>query len=116
MSERRTPSRSPTDVGGEYAALDAGAVWPLLALALFVAALGARFLVDLVPGEALPWPYRLLLPGLIAPAASLLGLLCAWRGLKHETGAALARLALFLNGVALCLSLLAIAAFFLILP
>lgn len=100
----------------EYAVLDLGNVWPLLGLVCFLGALGARFLVELVPRDLLGWPWRLLLPGLSVPVLSLLGLIFGLVGLRRAEGRGLAKVAVLVNAVGLVVGLLAIWVFFAILP
>jgi hypothetical protein len=98
---------------GEYAALDAPDAWHVASLALFAAALGARYLVRLLPAAPLP---RTLLPGLAVLLFASLGLLCGFLGLRSPRGRGMAKIGVFLNATALVLGLLATAAFFYILP
>jgi hypothetical protein len=101
--------------GDEYAALDTRTLWPVASLLCFVVALAARPLAGMVPRELLGYPWRVLLPALAVPAASLVGLLCGLWGLGGETGRGLARLGILVNAVGLVLGALAILAFFYIL-
>lgn len=98
---------------GEYAALDAPDAWHVASLACFAAALGARFLVRLLP--VAPFP-RTLMPGLAVLLFASIGLLCGWLGMRSPRGRGMAKIGLFLNATALVLGLLATAAFFYILP
>ncbi|HSG39479.1 MAG TPA: hypothetical protein VLE27_07550 [Thermoanaerobaculia bacterium] len=98
---------------GEYAALDAPDAWHVISLAFFTAALGARYLVRLLP--AAPFP-RTLLPGLAVLLFATLGLLCGFLGMRNPRGRGVAKIGVFLNATALLLGLLATAAFFYILP
>lgn len=111
---RRDPP--PEFFDDEYAALELGAGLPVLSLACFGAALGARFLVSLLPVEVLGYPWRILLPALAVPALSALGLLLALLGLRNRKTHGLARVGVFVNTVALVLSGLFAWAFFYILP
>ena len=101
----------------EYAVVQAGGGCGLVSLAFFGLALGSRFLVDLVPDEWFPsrW-WRLLAPGIAVPLLAGIGLLAGLGGLRSERARSFSRVGVFLNIVALALSLLAIAAFFWILP
>lgn len=104
--------------GGEYAALDLPDRWPLVSLALFLAALAARYLVKLVPAAYLaylPVP-RAVATALAVPALAALGLLAGLIGARTSPGSGIARTGIFLNAVVLALSGLAIWAFFRILP
>jgi hypothetical protein len=98
---------------GEYGALNAPDAWHVASLACFAAALGARFLVRLLP--VAPFP-RTLMPGLAVLFFAGIGLLCAWLGLRSPRGRGMAKVGMFLNATALVLGLLATAAFFYILP
>jgi hypothetical protein len=109
------PERPQAGAGDEYEGIGAFAVLPLLSLACFAAALGARYLVGFLPAELRPLP-RPFLSALASPAFALLGLLLALPGLRSRTGRGLARLALWLNGVALVFGALLVAAFFYIYP
>ena len=99
----------------EYEGISGYPLAPLLSLACFVAALGSRYLVGVLPPEwrVLPRPF---LSALAAPALSLVGLLLALAGMRSAAGRGVARLGLAVNGVVLVLSLLLIAAFFVIYP
>ena len=99
----------------EYAALDVSTGWPVLSLACFVGALGARFLVRLIPSEVVGWPWRLVLPTFGVLGLSLLGLVFGLLGLRRIEHRGLARVGILLNAVGLLLGALAVAAFFWIL-
>lgn len=106
----------PELLDDEYAALRLGAGLPVLSLACFAAALGARFLVSFLPLELLGYPWRVLLPALAVPALAALGLLLGLAGLRSPDTRGLARIGVFVNAVALVLSGLFAWAFFYILP
>jgi hypothetical protein len=99
----------------EYAALDVSTGWPVLSLVCFLGALGARFLVGLVPREVVGWPWRLVLPVLGVLGLSFLGLVFGLLGLRRVEHRGLARAGILLNAVGLVLGVLAVAAFFWIL-
>jgi hypothetical protein len=107
------PVDPPTD--DEYAALDVSTGWPVLSLVCFLGALGARFLVRLVPGGVVGWPWRLVLPVLGVLGLSFLGLVFGLLGLRRVEHRGLARAGILLNAVGLVLGVLAVAAFFWIL-
>lgn len=107
---------APELLDDEYAALELGAGLPVLSLACFAAALGARFLVGLLPVDALGYPWRILLPALAVPALAALGLVFGWAGLRDRDTRGLARVGVFVNAVTLVLSGLFAWAFFYILP
>ncbi len=98
----------------EYEGISSFPLAPLLAFACFAAALGSRYLVGFVPPDLRPLP-RPFLSALVTPAFALVGVLLALAGMR-STARGSARLALALNGIVLGLSLLAIAAFFVIYP
>lgn len=100
---------------GEYGAVTLPGSWPVLSFVFFVAALAARVLVGLVPRELRPPLPRPLLAVLAVLVFSALGLLFGLLGRRNPQTAGTARIAIFLNAVALVLSLLATLAFFVIL-
>jgi hypothetical protein len=108
---RPTPALADDD---EYGTVDVHGSLHLLSLGLFAAALGARFWVALVPADLRPLPMHLL-SALAVPALAGLGLLAGMAALRAPRGREIARLAVFLNAVALILGALSIAAFFYIL-
>lgn len=112
--DRRT-SRLETSISwpdDEYATLDVVALWPVLSLLCFVAALTSRFWVGWLP---LRWGLRALLSGLAVPALSLLGLLLALPGLRHPRSRGLTKVALLVNSVGVVLGGLVVWVFFFIL-
>lgn len=100
---------------GEYAVLRLPDAWHVLSLTLFLAAVGARFLVALLPPELHPMP-KPILSAFTVPALASLGLLAAVVGLRRPESRGAAKIGLLLNGIVLLLSALALAAFFYILP
>lgn len=98
---------------GEYGAVTLPGSWPVLSFVFFVAALAARALVGLVPRELRPLP-RPQLAVLAVLVFAALGLLFGLLGRRNPQTAGTARIAIFLNAVALVLSLLATLAFFVI--
>ena len=106
---------SPNYPDGEYGVIQVPDAWHVASLACFTAALGARFLVKLVPLQWMPLP-KPLLPAvavlLLAGAGLGLGLV----GLKSPRSRGAARVAVFLNATVLALGGLAAVAFFYILP
>ena len=110
------PPRGPArPVADEYEGISGFALAPLLSLACFAAALGSRFLVALLPAELRPLP-PMFLSALAAPALALLGLLFALLARRSPSSRKIARVGLMANGLVLLLSLLLIAAFFVIYP
>jgi hypothetical protein len=100
---------------GEYGALVLPDAWHVASLACFAAALGARFLVRLLPvGNA--YFGRVFLPGFAVFALAGLGLLFGLLGLRTPHGRGMAKMGVLLNVIVLVLSGLAVAAFFYILP
>jgi cytochrome bd-type quinol oxidase subunit 2 len=87
-----------------------GDILPVVSLALFLAALGSRFLVRLLASE-LSFRARVLMPGALSLSFALVGLLLAWLALRHPRRRAVARVAVFLNAVVVALSLLAIGVY-----
>jgi hypothetical protein len=106
----------PDAFGGEYAVIRVPDAWHVLSLLCFLSALGARFLVALVPSELNPLFYRPLLTAAAVPFLALVGILFGLLGLRSPAGRSTARVALFLNGVVLVIGGLAIGAFYWILP
>jgi hypothetical protein len=106
----------PDLIGGEYGVIRVPDAWHVLSLFFFLAALGARFLIFLIPVGLNQHVYRPLLVTIAVPVLSLLGLLFGLLGLRNPTNRSTARVALFLNGVTLVLGLLVMAAFYYILP
>jgi hypothetical protein len=101
---------------GEYGVVRIPDAWHVASLGCFVAALGARFLVGLIP-RAWSLPFnRLVLPGIAVFLLASLGIGFGLMGLRSSRGRETARVAIFLNATVLVLSLLAAAAFFYILP
>jgi hypothetical protein len=112
MSDDEFPGASD----GEYGVIRIPDAWHVLSLLCFLAALGARFLIALIPTEAKPFFYRPLLTAAAVPAVALIGVLFGLLGLRNPAGRSTARVALFLNGVVLVIGGLMIAAFYWILP
>jgi uncharacterized membrane protein len=110
-----SPSTAPPPED-EYAVVQVGGSLGVVSIAFFVLALGSRFLVELIPREWRPFPWRVLLPALGVPVLAGIGLLFGLLGLRRERGRGFARVGVFLNTVAIALSALAILAFFWILP
>jgi len=109
--------QAPDPFGGEYAAVSTPDAWHVLSLLCFLAALGARFLAALMPGNPRGYFfYRPMLTAFLVPAFAVVGILFGLLGLRKPETRSAARLALALNGVVLFLSALAIGAFFYILP
>jgi hypothetical protein len=109
------PIQLPHYTEGEYGALDLPDAWHAASLVCFVASLGARFLVKLLPaGNA--YFGRVVLPGLAVFTLAGLGLLFGLIGMRKAHGRGLAKVGVFLNVTVLVLGGLAVAAFFYILP
>jgi hypothetical protein len=104
------------DFDGEYGAVRLPEAWHVLSLLCFAGALGARYLVTLLPDGFRPPFYRALLPGVVALSLSGLGLVLGLIGLRVPGGRSTARVAVFLNGTVLVLGLLAAAAYLYIMP
>jgi hypothetical protein len=110
------PSPDTSFSEGEYGVIRIPDAWHIASLACFVAALGARFVVGLIPRAwSLPLP-RLLLPGLAVLVLASLGIGFGLIGLRSPRGRETARIAIFLNAAVFVLALLAAMAFFYILP
>ena len=105
----------PAPADDEYATLNLSTSWPVLSLLCFVGALGARFLVRLIPAEVVGWPWRLILPALGVLALSLLGLVFGLIGLRTPEHRGLSRVGALVNGIALLLGLAMAGMFFWIL-
>lgn len=101
---------------GEYGVIRIPDAWHVLSLLCFLAAMGARLLISLVPREVGPHFYRPLLTACAVPVLATIGILFGLLGLRNPEGRSTARVALFLNGVVLVLGILALAAFYWILP
>ena len=100
----------------EYATVQVGGGLGVLSLLFFVLSLGSRFLVELLPRDWRPFPWRILLPALGVPVLAGIGLVFGLLGLRTQRGRGFAKVGVFLNAVAIALSVLAILAFFWILP
>ena len=112
---RSAHDESPDPFGGEYAVIALPDAWHVLSLVCFVAALGARFLIALLP-QGRGFFYRPVLPAFSVPVIATIGLLFGLLALRRSETRGTAKIALALNGIVLVLSGLAIAAFFYILP
>ncbi|MES1241329.1 MAG: hypothetical protein ABUT39_06900 [Acidobacteriota bacterium] len=100
---------------GEYSVLQMPDAWHVVSLIFFVAALGARFLVALLPSGRGIF-YRPILTAFSVPVLATVGLLFGLVGLRRPASRSVARVAVLLNLVVLILSAVAIAAFYAILP
>jgi len=107
MDRDQTPELSE----GEYGIVRLPDAWHVLSLAFFVAALAARFVVKLIPMVRGP-----MVPGLAVLVLAALGMVFGLIGLRSPQGRSAARIALFLNATVLGLGILALAAFYYILP
>jgi len=105
----------PEPGGGEYGEVSLPELWHVASLAFFLAALGARFVVELVPAALRPLP-KPLLSAVAVPVLAGCGLALGLVGLGRVESRGIARIAVFLNAVALVLSALALAAYLYILP
>ena len=108
--------QAPDPFGGEYAAVSTPDAWHVLSLLCFLAALGARFFIAIMPDDLRLYFHRPVLTALLVPAFAVVGILFGLLGLRKLETRSAARLALALNGVVLLLSAAAFAAFFYILP
>lgn len=106
----------PDPTEGEYGIVKIPDAWHVLSLLCFLAALGARFLIALVPGDLRGAFYRPLLTAWSVPVLAAVGVLFGLLGLRNPEGRGTARVALFLNAVVLGLGVLALVWFFFILP
>lgn len=109
------PRPLPHYIEGEYGALDMPDAWHVASLVCFVAALGARFVVKLLP-VANAYFGRVFLPGLAVLGLAVLGVLFGLLGLRNPEGRGIARIGIFLNATVLVLGVLAFVVFFRILP
>jgi hypothetical protein len=109
------PDDPPPFDEGEYAVLQVPDAWHVLSLVFFIAALGARFLVQFLP-QGRGFFYRPVLTAFSVPALAGIGLLFGLVGLRNPATRGVARVAVFLNLIVLVLSALALAAFFYIMP
>ena len=114
---RRSPDPAPPkppaiESDGAYAAVEAPDAWHLAALVCFAASLAARPLAHAIAPFLPTSRYRFLLPLAIILGASTLGCALALAGMRKPAIRGASKLALFLNGVALALALLALAAGF----
>lgn len=108
---------TPEPIAGEYGSLSLPHAWHVLSLLCFLSALGARFLTALVPREVIRGViYRPVLTAMVVPLLASIGVLFALAGLRNPEGRGAAKVALLLNGIVLLLSVLALAAFFYIMP
>lgn len=106
--QQAAPETLRPDRDEAYSALEGGDALPVLSLLCFAVALAARPLTRLLPPELRPYPRGVLVPVLIALAASLVGVLLAGWSLRSPRRRGAARVALLLNGVVLALTALAI--------
>jgi len=106
---------SPDFSDGEYGVIQVPDAWHVASLACFTAALGARFLVKLLPLRWMPLP-KPLLPAIAVLLLASAGLALGLVGLKSPRSRGAARVAVFLNATVLALAVLAAGAFFYILP
>lgn len=106
---------SPDVSDGEYGVIQVPDAWHVASLACFTAALGARFVVKILPLQWMPLP-RPLLPAVAVLLLAGLGLALGAMGLKSPRSRGAARVAVFLNATVLALGVLGAAAFFYILP
>jgi hypothetical protein len=106
----------PETGDGEYGVIRIPDAWHVLSLLCFLAALGARFLIALIPAEVHTFLYRPILTAFTVPAIALVGVFCGLLGLRNPAGRSTARVALFFNGVVVVIGGLAIAAFYWIMP
>ena len=106
----------PETDDGEYGVIRIPDAWHVLSLLCFLSALGARFLIALIPAEVHTFVYRPVLTAFSVPAVALVGVFCGLLGLRNPAGRSTARVALFLNGVVLVIGGLAITAFYWIMP
>lgn len=112
MGGRRSDDdTSPVESTGEYATISLRSVWGSLSLLLFVAAVGARQLVRLLPGHLQGWGIMPPLAVMVVPPLALAGLLVGWVGLRRERRRTLAVLGVLLNGIVLVATLLFLAGF-----
>ncbi len=94
-----------------YAPLEAPDVVPLLSFVCFSASLAARPIARLFLPELWRSPWRLIAPAGIAATLALVGLLLAlWSSRRAKGRRGLAKIGLFLNGVVLALTGLAVLA------
>jgi hypothetical protein len=106
---------SPNYPEGEYGVIRIPDAWHVASLACFTAALGARFLVKLLPVQWMPLP-KPLMPAITVLLLASVGLALGLMGLKNPRSRGAARVAVFLNATVLVLGGLAAVAFFRILP
>jgi hypothetical protein len=100
---------------GEYAVLQVPDAWHVVSLIFFIAALGARYLVQLLP-QGRGFFYRPVLTAFSVPVLAGLGLLFGLIALRNPATRSVGRIAVFLNLIVLALSAIAIVIFFRILP
>jgi hypothetical protein len=103
---------------GAYGLVSSPGGFHVLSLLCFLAALGARFITALLPGDLVRelFRFRSTATAFLVPAFAVLGLLCGLVALRKPETRATAKIALGLNAVVLLLSALALWAFFRILP
>jgi hypothetical protein len=106
---------SPDVSDGEYGVIQVPDAWHVASLACFTAALGARFLVKILPLQWMPLP-KALLPAVAVLLLASVGVVLGLVGLKSPRSRGAARVAVFLNATVLALAILGASAFFYILP
>ena len=92
-----------------YAPLEAPDALPLLSWLCFAGTLASRPLARLLPASLRAYPLGVVMPVAVAAGLALLGLLLAAWAMRRGRRRTLARIGLFLNGVALALTALAAA-------
>jgi hypothetical protein len=108
---------TPEPSAGEYGTLSLPHAWHVVSLLFFLAALCARFLTAMVPRELIRGIiYRPVLTAMAVPLLAAIGVLCALVGLRNPEARGASRVALLLNGIVLVLSVLALGAYFYIMP
>ena len=112
---RQQPDDATDPFGGEYSVVSLPHAWHVISLVFFVASLGARFLTALMP-RGRGFFYRPVLTAFAVPVLAGIGILFALLGLRKPETRGAAKIALGLNAIVMALSVLALAAFFYIMP
>lgn len=102
---------SPVEPAGEYATITLRSVWGSVSLLLFVAAVGARQLVRLLPAHLQGWHIMPPLAVLAVPPLAVLGLVAGLVGLRRERRRTLAAVGTLLNAIVLVATLVFLAGF-----
>ena len=101
---------TPVEYSGEYSTITLRSAWGSLSLLFFLAAVGARQIVRLLPSSLQGWNVMPPLAVILVPPLALLGLLAGLVGLRRG-GRILATLGALLNAIVLVATLVFLLGF-----